>query len=116
MRARELGRTSLDACIQQPATNRRQNITCDDRGVYWCHNCGSQWRGGHRYQWWPVRLRWTPKDAGRLSVAMWGWQTGWDGIEMRVFGRSIRIGPITVCFGKDLPSRGPKMTDQAVSK
>lgn len=73
-------------------------VTGDDHGNYSCGDCGHTWKARKRYQWWPIRFRWQRNSA--LRFFDWhGWQTGWDGIEQRVFGQTLHVGSLKICLG-----------------
>lgn len=74
------------------------NISSNGNGEYTCHDCGHSWRARSRYLWWPIRLGWCPESSTWFTAH--GWQVGWDGIEQRVFGRTLHLGPLKVVFGK----------------
>jgi hypothetical protein len=69
---------------------------------YNCAECGHRWKSSSRYQWWPLRLKWNWDASPRHFFAHHGWQTGWDGVEQRVFGQTFHIGPLKICLGADL--------------
>ena len=76
-------------------------IFSDGYGNYGCGDCGHRWKARDRYQWWPIRILWRRKSATKFFT--WhGWQTGWDGIEQRVFGQTFHVGALKVCLGKQL--------------
>ena len=72
-----------------------------------------------RYMWWPIRLRWQRASSHRFFTSH-GWQTGFDRVAPHehsdgcmpgyrsVFGRTFHLGPLKVCFGKDLTPSPPK--------
>lgn len=74
-------------------------ISSDGVGNYACGDYGHKWKASHRYQWWPIRLGWRRKSATRFFT--WhGWQTGWDGIEQRVYGQTLHIGAFKIHLGR----------------
>lgn len=78
-------------------------ITSNDSGVYTCHDCGHTWKARDRYVWWPVRVAWQSRLARKASrghLSFHGWQVGWDRIEQRVFGGTLRIGRLLIKFGR----------------
>ena len=85
-----------------------KGVMSDGYGLYTCNSCGAQWRSRSRTLWWPISLGLEPalsRQLGRVKpwrerwFARWVWQTGWDGIEQRVFGQTIRIGSLLIKFG-----------------
>ena len=76
-------------------------IYSNDRGEYTCGDCGHRWMARERFLWWPIRLHWARGPAARTWFKTHGWQVGWDGIEQRVYGRTVHLGPLKILFGKD---------------
>lgn len=82
------------------------------RSVYMCVHCRHTWHSGGRYQWWPIRVRWSWASfrmAWKYRRAVFGhhgWQTGHDGLERHVFGQTFHVGPLKMCLGRDLPRHG----------
>lgn len=72
----------------------------DDSGNYQCRSCGTRWKAGPRFLWWPIRLAWRRGSRHSRLFDMHGWQVGWDGIEQPVFGRTLHIGALKVIFGR----------------
>jgi hypothetical protein len=73
-------------------------ISSDGVGNYTCGDCGHKWKARHRYQWWPIRVLWRPRTAHKF-FAWHGWQTGWDGIEQRVYGQTFHVGALKIHAG-----------------
>ncbi len=79
----------------------QRHVWSTDEG-YRCRLCLGHWKSSSRYQWWPVRFTWNRGTSSKFFN--WhGWQTGWDGLERRVFGQTFHIGALKICLGKDLP-------------
>jgi hypothetical protein len=75
-------------------------VHSDGKGTYSCDYCGHTWRKTKRYLNWPVSLHFqTRLGAWRSWFKTHGWQVGWDGIEQRVYGWTLHLGPLKVCFG-----------------
>lgn len=55
-----------------------------------------------RYLFWPIKLKWAKplrKDMRSLWFKKHGWQVGWDGMGMGVFGWTLHLGRLKICFG-----------------
>jgi len=86
-----------DDILREAIANRWQGVTSNDDGLYTCHSCGEQWPARSRHVWWPIRVRLTPQFWPLVSHH--GWEIGCDRIEQRVYGHTVRIGPVLVVFG-----------------
>lgn len=83
--------------------NRRQMdmsryITSDGSGNYHCSLCDETWRGYKRYLYWPIAIHWQRK-ASHKFINWHGWQLGYEKIQQRVFGWTLHIGALKICFG-----------------
>lgn len=72
-------------------------ISSDGAGNYNCSLCGHVWRGYKRYLYWPIFLRW--QRGGSKWITWHGWQLGYEGLEQKVFGWTLHLGALKVCFG-----------------
>jgi hypothetical protein len=84
--------------LDQAARDSLKGVSSNDHGEYTRWSCGSQWKARDRYVWWPIGLGWR-SDKPQRFFGRWGWQIGWDGIEQRVFGQTIRIGSLLIKLG-----------------
>ncbi len=73
-------------------------ISSDGSGNYSCSLCDHTWRGYKRYLYWPIFFRWQRK-ASHKFFNWHGWQLGYEGLEQKVFGWTLHIGPLKICFG-----------------
>ena len=102
-------------------------IGSDGSGNYHCALCEHKWRAYSRYLYWPVFLRWQRKASHKL-ITWHGWQLGYEGLEQKVFGWTLHIGPLKVCFGavtrlpeitrytyKSAPAPLPTVNDEILS-
>lgn len=63
-----------------------------------------------RYIYWPINLAWRkPLLKGKWSpwFKTHGWQVGWDGIGMGVFGWTLHLGRLKIMFGSPNFKRKP---------
>jgi hypothetical protein len=82
-------------------------IGSDGSGNYNCTLCDHKWRAYKRYLYWPVFLRWQRNGSHRF-ITWHGWSVGYEGLEQGVFGWTLHIGPLKICFGS--MSRLPEIT------
>ncbi|GIN22519.1 hypothetical protein J1TS3_36530 [Siminovitchia fordii] len=57
-----------------------------------------------RYLYWPIKIKWS-KPISKSIRSKWfhkhGWQVGWDGFAMGVFGWTYHLGRLKICFGNE---------------
>lgn len=82
------------------------NISSDGAGNYHCGECGHRWKASKRTQWWPIRITWRRRATTKFFNRHL-WQTGWDGIEQRVYGQTFHVGALKICLGGDGPRWAP---------
>lgn len=82
-------------------------IGSDGSGNYHCSLCDHKWRAYKRYLYWPIFLRWQRKATHKF-INWHGWQIGYEGLEQKVFGWTLHIGALKICFGS--VSRLPEIT------
>lgn len=82
-------------------------IGSDGSGNYNCTLCDHKWRAYKRYLYWPVFLRWNRLGSHKF-ITWHGWSVGYEGLEQKVFGWTLHIGPLKICFGS--VSRLPETT------
>ena len=73
-------------------------VSSDGSGNYSCSLCDHTWRSYKRYLYWPIFFRWQRK-ASRKFFNWHGWQLGYEGLEQKVFGWTLHVGAIKICFG-----------------
>ena len=81
-------------------------IGSDGSGNYHCTLCDNKWRAYKRYLYWPIFLRWGL--TSHKLITWHGWSVGYEGMEQKVFGWTLHIGPLKICFGS--VSRLPEIT------
>lgn len=82
-------------------------ISSDGSGNYTCTLCDHSWRAYKRYLYWPIYLRWQRRAATKF-ITWHGWSVGYEAMEQKVFGWTLHIGPLKICFGS--ANRLPKIT------
>lgn len=73
-------------------------IGSDGSGNYNCSLCDHTWRGYKRYLYWPIFLRWQRKGSHKF-ITWHGWSVGYEGLEQKVFGWTLHVGALKICFG-----------------
>lgn len=81
-------------------------IGSDGAGNYHCTLCDNKWRAYKRYLYWPIFLRWN--KISHKFITWHGWQLGYEGLEQKVFGWTLHVGPLKICFGST--ARLPEIT------
>lgn len=81
-------------------------IGSDCSGNYHCSLCDNKWRAYKRYLYWPIFLRWGM--TSHKFITWHGWQVGYEGLEQKVFGWTLHVGALKICFGS--ASRLPEIT------
>ena len=69
----------------------------DGKDNYFCRCCGMAWKAGKRYQWWPIRIKWSNK----WNIGTHGYEVGHLMVEQRVFVRVVHLGFFRVLLGRD---------------
>ena len=82
-------------------------IGSDGSGNYNCTLCDHKWRAYKRYLYWPIFLRWNRLGSHKF-ITWHGWSVGYEGLEQKVFGWTLHIGALKICFGS--VSRVPEIT------
>lgn len=81
-------------------------IGSDGSGNYHCTLCDHKWRAYKRYLYWPIFLRWGSRS--HKFITWHGWSVGYEGLEQKVFGWTLHVGPLKICFGS--VTRLPEIT------
>lgn len=82
----------------QRLSDQSRYVSSDGSGNYHCSLCEHTWRAYKRYMYWPVAIRWQRK-ASHKWINWHGWQIAYEGIEQKVFGWTLHLGALKVCFG-----------------
>ena len=102
-------------------------IGSDGSGNYSCSLCDHVWRAYTRFLYWPIFLRWQRGGAHKF-ITWHGWSIGYERLEQKVFGWTLHIGALKVCFGsasrlpeiirytyKSAPAVMPPLDDEVLS-
>lgn len=71
-----------------------------------------------RYLMWPIKLKWVKPLPNQNSkwFKKHGWQVGFDGFAMSVYGWTYHLGRLKICFGSKDFKKKPHKQNLYVSK
>lgn len=70
-----------------------------------CMQCGHSWPIKKIYRYWPIRLIWSPYVFTGDWFSRHGWELGSNSRGQHIYGWTLHLGRLKVCFGPKFPSR-----------